>query len=159
METITRLRLFDQGDNRSKVQRRCRGNTNRSGRRLIQMAQTPDLTLTPSQVRNIGKVEGNSPASDNDWEEVTKDGDDAIQKWVDDQLKGRGCTVVLIGNKTAGRKWIDYEIEKSWNDKKGILGVHIHNLKNSEGNQGTKGANPFSNFTKSWVGESKVANP
>ena len=60
-----------------------------------------------SQVRNIGKVEGNSPASDNDWEEVTKDGDDAIQKWIDDQLKGRGCTVVLIGNKTAGRKWID----------------------------------------------------
>ena len=100
-----------------------------------------------SQVRNIGKVEGNSPASDNDWEEVTKDGDDAIQKWIDDQLKGRGCTVVLIGNKTAGRKWIDYEIEKSWNDKKGILGVHIHNLKNSKGNQGTKGANPFSNFT------------
>lgn len=27
-----------------------------------------------SQVRNIGAVEGNKPASDNDWEEVVKGG-------------------------------------------------------------------------------------
>lgn len=100
-----------------------------------------------SQVRNIGKVEGNKPASDNDWETVTKGGDKAIQNWIDDQLNGRSCTIVLIGENTAGRKWIKYEIEKSWNDGKGLLGIHIHNLKNSAGEQSNKGRNPFEDFT------------
>ncbi|NNM70527.1 MAG: TIR domain-containing protein [Gallionella sp.] len=100
-----------------------------------------------SQVRNIGAVEGNKPASDNDWETVKKGGDSAIQKWIDDQLSGRSCTVVLIGKETANRKWIDYEIEKSWNAIKGVLGVHIHNLKDVTGRKTTKGDNPFSGFT------------
>lgn len=100
-----------------------------------------------SQVRNIGTVEGNKPASDNDWETVTKKGDAAIEKWINDQLNGRSCTVVLIGSKTAKRKWIDYEIEKSWNDKKGVLGIHVHNLKDSNENQSEKGDNPFTHFT------------
>lgn len=39
-----------------------------------------------STVRNIGSVEGNKPASDNDWEEVKKGGDSAIQKWIDGQM-------------------------------------------------------------------------
>ena len=37
-----------------------------------------------SEVRNIGKVEGNSPASDNDWETVTEGGEVAIKKWIND---------------------------------------------------------------------------
>lgn len=106
----------------------------------------PDC-VRASQVRNIGVVEGNSPASDNDWESVTKGGDDAIKKWINDQLSGRSCTVVLIGQNTAGRKWIDYEIEKSWNDGKGVLGIHIHQLKNFSGEQSSKGNNPFDSFT------------
>lgn len=100
-----------------------------------------------SQIRNIGAIEDNKPASDNDWEEVKKGGDSGIKKWIDDQLHGRSCTVVLIGKETAGRKWINYEIEKSWNDGKGVLGIYIHNLKNKDGNQTAKGKNPFDDFT------------
>ena len=100
-----------------------------------------------SQIRNIGVVEGNKPASDNKWEEVKRGGEKAIKKWIDDQLKGRSCTVVLIGEKTAGRKWIKYEIEKSWNDSKGVLGIYIHNLKNLNGEKSNKGKNPFEDFT------------
>jgi hypothetical protein len=100
-----------------------------------------------SQVRNIGAIEGNSPVSDNDWEEVKKGGDKAIQNWIDGQLKGRSCTIVLIGEKTAGRKWIKYEIETSWNSGKGVLGIYIHNLKDSDENQSNKGRNPFDDFT------------
>jgi hypothetical protein len=106
----------------------------------------PDAWRT-SQVRNIGKIEGNKPASDNDWETVKKGGDEAIKKWINDQLDGRSCTIVLIGAETAGRKWIKYEIEKSWNDKKGVLGIYIHNLKDANGKQTIKGKNPFSDFT------------
>lgn len=106
-----------------------------------------------SQVRNIGKVEGNKPVSDNDWETVTSKGDKAIQKWIDDQLNGRSCTVVLIGRGTANRKWINYEIKKSWDDGKGVVGIHIHNLKNADGDQSGRGANSFENFT---IGADKV---
>lgn len=100
-----------------------------------------------SQVRNIGAIEDNKPAKDNDWETITKGGDKAIEKWIDEQMSGRSCVVVLIGAATAKRKWIDHEIKKAWNDGKGVLGVHIHNLKNSEGKTSAKGSNPFEHFT------------
>jgi hypothetical protein len=100
-----------------------------------------------SQVRNMGIVDGNKPATDNDWESVKKGGDSAIKKWIDGQLDGRSCTVVLIGAEAAGRKWINYEIETSWNEGKGVLGIYIHNLKDSAGKQSMKGKNPFDTFT------------
>jgi MTH538 TIR-like domain (DUF1863) len=96
-----------------------------------------------SQVRQMGVIEGDPPVSDNDWETVTKGGDAAIEKWIDDQMSGKSCAVVLIGTNTAGRKWINHEIVKAWNDKKGVCGVYIHNLKDSDKNQSTKGSNPF----------------
>ncbi|WP_027709832.1 TIR domain-containing protein [Zooshikella ganghwensis] len=99
-----------------------------------------------STVRNIGSVEGNQPASDNDWEEVKKGGDSAIQKWIDDQMTGKSCVIVLVGEKTAGRKWIKYEIKKAWESGKGVLGIQIHKLKNSSGEQGSEGRNPFDDF-------------
>lgn len=106
----------------------------------------PDCSRV-SQIRNFGVIEGNQPASDNDWETVKRGGDVAIKRWIDAQLNGRSCTVVLIGSETAGRPWINYEIEKSWNEGKGLLGVHINNLKDFSGNQSRKGANPFDYFT------------
>jgi hypothetical protein len=95
----------------------------------------------------MGVVEGNKPASDNDWEAVTSGGEKAIQNWIDEQLEGKSCAVVLIGEKTAGRKWIKYEIGKAWNSKKGVVGVYVHKLKDLDGNQSQKGDNPFEDFT------------
>ncbi|MGO3595548.1 hypothetical protein GTI81_09080 [Enterococcus faecalis] len=99
------------------------------------------------QIRNMGVVEGNSLATDNDWEKVKQAGNSAIQNWIDNQLKGRSCTVLLIGENTAGRKWINYEIEKSWNDGKGIVGIYIHNLKDRQGYRSSMGKNPFVGFS------------
>ena len=96
-----------------------------------------------SQVRNMGVVEGNRPASDNDWEEVKKGGDAAIKRWISGQMSGKSVAIVLIGSKTAGRKWIKYEIEKAWKDSKGLLGVYVHKLKDKDGEQSSKGRNPF----------------
>ena len=102
----------------------------------------PDVWRT-SQVRNAGVIEGNQPVSDNDWESITKGGDDAIKEWITGQLKGRTCAVVLIGSQTAGRKWITHEICEAWNSRKGIVGIYIHKLENQKGEQSTKGKNPF----------------
>jgi len=100
-----------------------------------------------SQIRNIGAIEGNKAASDNDWESVTKGGDAAIKKWIHDQMSGRSCVIVLIGTDTAGRKWIKYEIEKAWEASQGVLGIYVHNLQPSDHKQSTKGKNPFEDFT------------
>ena len=100
-----------------------------------------------AQVRNIGTIEGNKPAKDNDWETITKGGDAEIKKWIADQIRGRSCTVVLVGSKTAGRKWINYEIDKSWADGMGVVGIHIHGLKDLDGEVSTKGKNPFASIS------------
>ena len=104
-------------------------------------------------VRNIGNIEGNKPASDNDWETVTKAGDASIKKWIADQMKGRSCTVVLVGTKTAGRKWIKHEILKSWDDGMGVVGIHIHGLKNSDGKESSKGSNPLRDIIDDTTGK------
>ena len=96
-----------------------------------------------SQVRNIGVIEGNRPASDNDWEAVKKGGDDAIKRWIASQMKGKTCAVVLVGTGTANRKWINHEIIKAWDDGLGAVGIHIHGLKNLAGDTSNKGDNPF----------------
>lgn len=100
-----------------------------------------------SQVRQIGSIEGNRPATDNDWEAITRGGDDAIKKWIAGQISGKSCTVVLVGSNTANRKWINHEIIKSWDDGMGVVGIYIHGLKNLDGNTSTKGANPFDYIT------------
>ena len=100
-----------------------------------------------SKVRNIGKLEGNSPASDNDWETITKGGDAAIKRWIDTQMYGRSCVVVLVGTNTANRKWINYEIKKAWETDKGLVGIYINKLTDVKGNTANKGENPFSYFT------------
>jgi hypothetical protein len=100
-----------------------------------------------SQVRKMGVISGNKPAADNDWEEVKKGGAKAIQNWIDGQLKGTSVAIILIGENTADRKWINYEIKKAWNDGKGVLGVYIHKLKDSNGDQASKGDNPFDEFS------------
>jgi hypothetical protein len=96
-----------------------------------------------SQVRNMGAVEGNKPVSDNDWEAVKKGGDAAIDKWIDAQLNGKSCAVVLVGSQTAQRKWVLREIVKAWDQKKGVVGIRIHGLKNASENTAAAGENPF----------------
>lgn len=95
----------------------------------------------------MGVIEGNAPVTDNEWEAITRGGDQAIRKWIGEQLRGKSCTIVLISAHTSGRKWTNYEIEKSWNDGKGLLGIYIHHLQDRNGRQSSKGDNPFDGFT------------
>jgi hypothetical protein len=99
------------------------------------------------QVRNIGFIEGNKPVAANAWEQVKRGGDSAIENWITSQLSGRSCTVVLVGSETANRKWVQHEIVESWNARKGIVGIRVHNLKDSNGRQSTAGPNPFDKIT------------
>jgi hypothetical protein len=105
------------------------------------------------QIRNIGALEDNKPISANDWEEVKKKGNASIEKWIDDNMKYRSCIVVLIGEKTASRPWVQYEIKKAWADGKGLLGIHVNNIKCPRTGTCNQGTNPFTQFTFKQAGQ------
>jgi hypothetical protein len=78
-----------------------------------------------------------------EFEKIKKQGDQAIKKWIDEQLEGTSVTVVLIGAETYLRKWVRYEIIKSFDRGNGLLGVYIHNIEDKNGKIDLKGSNPF----------------
>jgi hypothetical protein len=97
-------------------------------------------------VRNSATV-GNyekSPFYDKaDWEQIKRQGDQAVKNWIDKQLEGTSVTVVLIGAETSKRRWVKYEIAKSIELGKGLLGVHISGIKNKDGETDSLGTNPL----------------
>ena len=99
------------------------------------------------QIRNIGVIESNIPVSSNEWEEVKRKGKNNIEMWIDSAMRYRSCIVVLIGEETASREWVKYEIKRGWDLGKGVVGIYIHNLKNQEGKTSQKGKNPFEYFS------------
>lgn len=105
-----------------------------------------------AQIRNIGAIEDNKPVSENEWEDVKKKGNTAIEKWIDDNMRNRSCVIVLVGEETAQRRWVKYEIKKAWNEGKGLLGIYIDNIKDpllcrkGETGKCNRGDNPFEQF-------------
>lgn len=98
------------------------------------------------QVRNIGVIEDNKPVTPQEWEEARKTAN-GVENWIAKHMKDKSCVVVLIGKDTSERHWVDYEIRKAWNDKKGLLGVYIHNLKCPREGKSSQGKNPFDNIS------------
>lgn len=98
-----------------------------------------------NQIRNLPEIVDQAAAGFKDaslWEDAKKKSDDAIKKLIDDGLKGTTVSVVSIGYQTAGRKFINYEIQKSIDRGNGILGVKIHHLKNFAGESDPEGNTP-----------------
>lgn len=85
----------------------------------------------------------NTEASLAEWDKLKRSGALAVRRWIENGLKGRSCTVVLIGEHTASRPWIHYEIKRSAELGLGLLGVHVQHLKNKKGQTTSKGKNPF----------------
>lgn len=103
--------------------------------------------MRTQQIRNMGIIEGNPSTTPNDWEQLKRSGDKAIENWIDNNMKYKRCVVVLIGNDTASRPWVQYEIAKAWNDGKALIGIYIHNLKCPRNGTSRKGVNPFEKVT------------
>ncbi|MCG2462387.1 TIR domain-containing protein [Flavobacteriaceae bacterium F89] len=98
-----------------------------------------------NQIRSIPNITGNAAAGFKDaslWEESKKKSDDAIKKMIDNALVGTSVTVVFIGAKSAGRKFINYEIQKSLERGNGLVGIQIHHLKNHQGETDDVGVIP-----------------
>ena len=99
-----------------------------------------------SQVRNSWIAQGNTTAGfwdDASWESVKNKGDQAIKHWINREMKGTSVTVILIGAETSQRKYVKYEIKRSYARGKGILGIRIHNLKDQYEHTDYRGQNPL----------------
>lgn len=79
-----------------------------------------------------------------EWETVKRKG---VDKWIEEQLEGTSVTVVLIGSDTYNREWVRHEIKRSYELKKGIVGIYIHNVKDPQRGIDTKGKNPLDYWT------------
>lgn len=80
------------------------------------------------------------------WETVKRQGDDAIKRWIDSSITGTSVTVILIGSETASRRWVTYEMQESYRQQNGMLGIYINNIKNNLQQTDYKGKNPFENL-------------
>ncbi len=70
-----------------------------------------------------------------------------IEKWIESQLAGTSVTVVLYGRETYGRDWVRHEIKRSFELKKGLLAIDIHQVKDPSSGVDQPGHNPLSYFT------------
>lgn len=72
-----------------------------------------------------------------DFEQVERQGEVAIKRWIDKQLEGTTVTVVLVGGSTNQSKWVKYEIEASKARGNGILTIDISQIPDLNRNTST----------------------
>lgn len=110
-----------------------------------------------NQVRNSWVTQGKEAAGfidSADFEKLEKEGEEAVKRWINNQLNGTSVSVVLIGSETSSRKYVRYELQKSYEKGNGIVGVFIHNLKDKDGKTSTKGDTTFGELGKDKAGNS-----
>ncbi|MCK5476561.1 MAG: TIR domain-containing protein [Candidatus Aenigmarchaeota archaeon] len=99
-----------------------------------------------SNVRNCNVISGydKNPFYDKaGWEKIKRNGDQAIENWIEKQLNGTSVTIVLIGRETSNRRWVKHEIERSVELGKGLIGIDISKIKDQYGKTDNAGVNPL----------------
>jgi hypothetical protein len=92
------------------------------------------------------------------WEEAKKQNDLAIKRMINSGLQNTTATCVLIGSETSERRWVQYEIVKSFDKGNALLGVYIDSLKDKDGKTCKKGADPFDDLAVSISNNAKSAS-
>ena len=95
------------------------------------------------QVLNMGAIANDSLVTAQEWESVKRKTRSAIETWVHNQMLRKSAVVVMVGTETATRDWVQYEIRKAWNDRRPLVGIRIHGLRNLKQQTGRRGASPF----------------
>lgn len=98
------------------------------------------------QVLKMGAIDGDSLVTAQEWESVQRQTNPAIERWIHNQMLRKSAVVVLVGPQTAASYWVDYEIRKAWDDKRPLVGLRIHGLKDSNERTSRPGADPFANI-------------
>lgn len=81
-----------------------------------------------NQIRKAGEFVDIAKAGFADasqWEKLKKKDDAAITKAIDDTLVSTSVTVVCVGERTANRRWVKYEVSASKARGNGLLAVYL----------------------------------
>ena len=77
------------------------------------------------------------------WETKKSKGAKTLMNLIDGGMKKTSVTAVLIGQETANRRWVNYEIIKSFEKGNGILGVNINRIRGKYQTISARGLNPL----------------
>ena len=77
------------------------------------------------------------------WESARKQGDTSIKRLINAGLEGTSTTCVLIGSDTYARRWVRYEIMKSFKRGNAIFAVHINSILGKDKLTKHSGPNPL----------------
>lgn len=77
------------------------------------------------------------------WESAKKESDLALKRLINSGLDNTSVTCVLIGTETYKRRWVRYEIIKSYDKGNSLVGVHINGIKDKNQQTFYNGKNPF----------------
>jgi hypothetical protein len=92
------------------------------------------------------------------WESAKRTGDLALKRLINGGLENTSNTCVLIGTDTYNRRWVSYEIMKSFERGNHIFCVHINGIKGKDGLTKSKGANPLFFLGYSFSSDGKEIN-
>lgn len=77
------------------------------------------------------------------WETEKTRSPKLIKSLIESGLHNTSVTAVLIGSDAANRRWINYEIVKSFERGNGLLSIHINRIRGKNQKISRKGLNPF----------------
>ena len=63
------------------------------------------------------------------WEDAKKHGDADVKRLINGNLENTSVTCALIGKDTWSRRWVRYEIMKSYDRENKLFGIHINSIK------------------------------
>jgi MTH538 TIR-like domain (DUF1863) len=77
------------------------------------------------------------------FEASKRESDDALKRFLREGLKNTTVTCVLVGAETCLRRWVRYEIFRSFIRGNGLLAVRIHSIGSIHSPDALLGSNPF----------------
>jgi hypothetical protein len=77
------------------------------------------------------------------FEACQRESDDALKRFLREGLSGTTATCVLVGAETCLRRWVRYEIFRSFMRGNGLLAIRIHTIGSLHSPPTASGGNPF----------------
>jgi hypothetical protein len=87
------------------------------------------------------------------FEAAQREGDETLKRFLREGLKNTTVTAVLVGSQTTFRRWVRYEIFRSFVRGNGLLAIRIHTIPGFDKMQSAKGPNPFDDVAFTVDGE------
>ncbi len=84
------------------------------------------------------------------WEDAKRHGDASVKRLVNDNLNNTSVTCALIGTHTWSRRWVRYEILKSYDRGNLLFGIHINSVPDKNRQTFALGKDPF-DFLGFWI--------